>query len=91
MNVTVNTDASFSYTHKIGTWAFWMVSNLGRITGSGKFKNGCLDSNEAEMKAICNALTVITENPTLMASVKVIYVNTDSMSAIYVFTNDKKT
>lgn len=90
MNICVNTDASFNKKAQVGTWAYWIVSNSGRLHGSGALKKSCYDSTEAEMKAICNALTVITEKPELMAKAKTIFINTDSMNAIHIFTDDKK-
>jgi len=90
MNVTLNCDASFSNRYSMGTYAFWIVSNLGRITGSGPLRNRCNDSTEAEIKCILNALTMITMNFDLMVHVKAIYVNTDSLNAIHLLSGDEK-
>jgi ribonuclease HI len=90
MNVTINTDASFSNKHKVGTYAFWIVSNLGRITMAGPLNKQCTDSTDAEMKSILNALTAVSWNQELMAKAKTIYVNTDSMNAIHLFNDDKE-
>lgn len=89
MNVTINCDASFSKKHQVGSYAFWIVSNLGRMTMQGPFRRVCKDSTEAEMKCIINALTFMTQHKGLMDKAKVIHVNTDSMNAIHVFELDK--
>ncbi len=90
MNVTVNCDASFSNKYSVGTYAFWIVSNLGRITGSGPLRKRCVDSTDAEIKCILNALAMIAMNFDLMVHVKNIYVNTDSLNAIHLLSGDKE-
>lgn len=90
MNLTINCDASFSNKHNIGTYAFWIVSDLGRITGAGPLRKKCRDSNDAEMKCILNAIATVCNDPVLMMKVKIIHVNTDSMNSISVFTRDKQ-
>lgn len=90
MIVTITTDASFSFTHKIGTWATWITSNMGRIHKSGKFVKSCQDSTEAEMKCIINALFMISCDPELNKVGNRIIVNTDSTNAIYIFTRNKE-
>jgi len=90
MLVTVSTDASFSFKAKIGTFAFWITSNDGRIKHSGVLKGECHTSTEAEMKCICNALFSLAINEGLSRKTSKIIINTDSMNAIHVFTGDQK-
>jgi len=91
MNVTVTTDASFSKKYNFGSYAFWITSNLGRIQRSGVLRDSLADSSQAEMKAICNALFFIFKHQEeLYMKATNIYINTDSMNSIHLFTGDKK-
>ncbi len=87
MLVTINTDASFSNHFKIGTYAFWAVCNDFKITKSGVFRNKCRNPDDAEAKCIINALKVV-----LLAhsGVTRIIINTDSLNAIALLTNDRE-
>ena len=51
MNVTINTDASFNHHYKVGGYAFWITSELGRIRQSGTLKETS-DAQDAELKAL---------------------------------------
>lgn len=86
MLVTINTDASFHPIHKYGAYAFWAVCNEFKITKSGVFRGKCMNSHDAEAKCIINALRVV-----LFAhnGITKIIVNTDSLNAIALITNDK--
>jgi len=87
MIVTINTDASFHPKHKIGAYAFWIVSDAGRVMHSGAFKEQVNSSCSAEMRCIINALhTLIAQGWVLIDK---IVINTDSLNSIHVFTNDK--
>ena len=86
MLCTINTDASFSPNHKIGGYAFWAVSNAFKITKSGAFKKPVTDPTDAEIKCIINALMTVLHGCTGITKVTI---NTDSMNAIHVLTNDK--
>lgn len=93
MIITINTDASFNKKHQVGTYAFWITSNLGRIKRSGILHHASADSTQAEMKCICNALYFIATNKeatTAMKDATRVIVNTDSMNAIHLFTDNKR-
>lgn len=89
MNLTITSDASFSHKHEVGTYAFWASYNGGPYRTSGILRKKCKCPTEAEMKCILNALTWVTRNPSL-AGVTHIFVNTDSMNSIHLFTENKK-
>lgn len=90
MNCTITTDASFSNKYGVGTYAFWIISNLGRHTKSGVLRTTSASASQAEMKCICNALYFISQKKDVMEKVKRIFINTDSMNAIHLFTQDTK-
>lgn len=80
MNITINTDASFCPKTKVGGYAFWITSDLGRIKHSNIF-NGVLNNpSEAEMKCIINAVYFLSKKIDI-ANHNII-VNTDCTSAI---------
>lgn len=87
MIVTINTDASFHKEKRIGAYAFWAVSNEFKIQKSGVFKAKCKNSDDAEIKCILNALKVVLYAHTGITKV---IINTDSLNAIAIITNDKK-
>lgn len=88
MNLTITTDASFNKNHKVGTYAFWMSFDGGPFTWSGPLKGNITDSTEAEMMCICKALNVIAKDPVMSMKVKHIWINTDSLNAIWMFTGN---
>lgn len=90
MIITINTDASFSNKLKRGAYAFWIVSDKGRILKSGPIRDACHDSSDAEMRCIINALHVVSSDPELNKPRNMVIINTDSMNAIHIFTDDKK-
>lgn len=57
--VTINTDAGFYHEEKIGSFAYWIKGKELFLRGSGLFKTSCINSTDAEMKAILNALHVL--------------------------------
>lgn len=61
MLVTINTDASYNSHYKIGTFSFWIVSDAGRICKRGNLKGDVITSQEAEFKAVLNALHFLLE------------------------------
>lgn len=88
MNVTINTDASYNHEHKVGAFAFWIVSDQGKILQTGPLKQftDCLD---AEIQAIGNAFHALLASK--FTGVKCVYVNADSIPAIHqVFKNKVK-
>ena len=86
MIVTINTDAAYHSTHKIGGYAFWIVSDKGKICMSGVLKQQCKRSEIAEMRCILNAVFVVI-NQNYQGKINII-VNTDCLNAIHVFKND---
>lgn len=88
MIVTINTDASFSPTHKIGTYAFWIVCNEGKIAKSGVLKKSLTRPEQAEFKCILNALHVVV-NSNLKGVTKII-INTDCLNVIHLANKNKK-
>lgn len=88
MTATINTDASHSPIKKIGSYAFWIVMNNRRYMSSGLLRGKIEDSNEAELKAIANALHHLLVNIKPETITK-LYINTDSTTAIHLI-NEKK-
>jgi ribonuclease HI len=87
MLVTINTDASFDVNSKFGGYAFWITCDTFREKKSMWFKETCLDSDDSEARSILNAL-----HYTISKDIKIskIIVNTDSLNAIAILTNDKR-
>lgn len=81
MLVTINTDASCNHELKIGTFSFWMVCDQGRLFGAGQLKGEILQPNEAEFKAILNALHFLKDRSGWKGVSKVV-LNTDSQCCI---------
>ena len=79
MNITITTDASFMPNQKIGAYAFWISSQMGKYSEAKLFKTSVDSSHDAEFKCIINALHRVKG---LKLKVDKIYVNTDSMSCI---------
>lgn len=90
MIITINTDASFNLKAQVGTYAFSIVSNLGRIYGAGPIKKKVQDPTEAEMKCIVNALAMVKRNTQLVHKSNRIIINTDCLNAIHIFNQAKK-
>lgn len=90
MNVTINTDASFSNVNgkKYGGFACWIVCDLFTLKKSGPLKDP-ENPHEAEAKAIANALYLLTkrlpEQP-----IRTLYINTDSLHTINKIEKRKK-
>ena len=85
MLVTVNTDASFHPDSKHGAYAFWIVCDEFRLKRSDVFKTKCRNPDDAEARCIINALSALKNRPDIR-----IIVNTDSLNAIALLTNNKK-
>jgi len=86
--VTINTDASYHSEFKVGAYAFWIVSDMGRICMSGAFKERVKNPSEAEIQCILNAIHVFKKQR--IKDIYKIIVNTDSLNAIHIFKNDKQ-
>ena len=87
MIVTINTDASWHSGFKIGAFAFWIVSNQGRVLNSGALKTKCSNPTEAEIKCIINA--VFTLKKQKWTDITKVIINTDATNAIAILTNKK--
>lgn len=85
MTVTVNTDASVRL-GGFGGWAFWIVSEKGKIQSSGPINRRVHDSTCAELAAIANALHAIKKHKWPFRLEKV-YIKTDSKNAITALQN----
>jgi hypothetical protein len=57
--VTINTDAGFYPREKFGSYAYWIKGNGLFLRGSGVFRDKCKNPQEAELKAIINAVTML--------------------------------
>jgi ribonuclease HI len=86
--VTINTDASFSYSHNKGSYAFWVVSDYGKLCRYGALKGGTKTPTHGEFKCIVNALHCLFVY--LKWPVTKIIVNTDSMNSIHLLKNNKE-
>lgn len=81
LRVTINTDASWCPNTKLGAYSIWITSDLGRIRTCGTFKTLCESSNDAEIKAIENAIFVLSKK--IPKNIQcIVVINTDSMTAI---------
>ena len=88
MIVTVTTDASYCPNNSIGGYAFWISSEIGKVQYSGKFSGYLVDPNEAELKAIGNAIYFLLQADQFKRVEKVI-INTDSQTCIRLLTDPK--
>lgn len=79
MLVTINTDASYHPKHKVGAYAFWIVSNKGKIMNCGPLKEA-LNPQDCETKCIANALHTLLHSQ--WDGITRIVINTDSDSSI---------
>lgn len=89
MFITINTDASFSQKYKHGTYAFWIVSNKGKVTKSGSLRGITANPVCAEMKCIINALHYLHKHTDWLENKSKIVVNTDCLNAIHVFSGNR--
>ena len=87
MIVTINTDASYSKTHKIGTYAFWIICNQGKCAKSGVLKRKCHRPEEAEFQCIINAIHTLCKSK--ITGVKKIIINTDCLNVIHLIRGNK--
>jgi len=87
MIVTINTDASWHSGFKVGAFAFWMVSNEGKVLHSGALKGKCNNPTECEIKCIINA--IYTLNKQKWSGITRVIINTDATNAIAILNNDK--
>lgn len=90
MNATLTTDASYSKKYQVGTYAFWISCRGGPFKKSGFLRNNSADPSQAEMKCIINALAYLLKQKEVIERTKNIYINTDSLNAIHLFSGDAK-
>lgn len=88
MIVTINTDASFHPHFKVAAFAFWIVSNEGRISNSGSLRKKVHRPEQAEFKCIINAFHVLGKQG--YKNINKIIVNTDCLNVIHLINDDKK-
>ena len=87
MLVTINTDASYHPQHKVGAYAFWIISNQGRFLKAGAFKELIENSTQAEAQCIINAIYYFKKQD--WKEVTKIIINTDALNAIAIFKKTK--
>jgi ribonuclease HI len=78
MLITINTDASYRHDLKMGSYAFWIVCNQGKIMRSGPLKEA-KSPLESEMKCIANALHCLLHSN--ITDVHHIIINSDALHA----------
>jgi ribonuclease HI len=86
MIVTITTDASYSHRHKMGAFAFWIVSNQGRLCQSGPLRTGCTRPQIAEFRCIINAVHALGRLG--WKDITKVIINTDCMDVIHLVNND---
>lgn len=85
---TINTDASVDPKTGCSGYAFWVVSSSFKFRGYGKFKSPIFDSNEAEMKAVINAMHLLCERD--ISCIEAVVVNVDNSTARHVINGKVK-
>ena len=76
--ITINTDASFDCKHKVGGYAFYIISDVFKIKKSGMFKKQPSTAMEAEMMCMANALHTLLLQKEL-PSANLIIINSDCL------------
>jgi ribonuclease HI len=79
--ITINTDASYHPIHKVGGYAFYIISDLFKITKGGMFKKEPKNPEEAEMMCIGNAVATLLAQKEL-PKCKMIVLNCDAKFAM---------
>ena len=88
MIVTINTDAAYHSQHKVGAFAFWIVSDQGRICHCGPLRKKVSRPEQAEFKCILNAIYVLGRQE--YKNITKIIINTDCLNVIHLIRKDKK-
>lgn len=86
MLVTINTDASYAKFSQRGSYAFWITSNLGKITRYGVFKKKMNRPEVAEFMCIINAVYSLSISS--FTGVSKVIVNTDCLNVIHLLNGD---
>jgi ribonuclease HI len=76
--ITINTDASFHPKHRVGGYAFYLVSDFFRIQKGGMFKTKPWNPIDAEMMCMANALHTLLAQKELPEA-KWIIINSDCL------------
>lgn len=84
--VTINTDAAFHSEFKVGAFAFWIVSDMGRVIKSGSLRDKVNNATEAELKCILNAFYTLKQQK--WEGIYKVILNTDSLNSIYILKED---
>ena len=77
--ITITTDASFNHQHKVGGYAFRIVSDELRINHSGVFKSDLSNALEAELMCIANAIHTLVKSG---LKCNLVVINTDCQQGI---------
>jgi ribonuclease HI len=80
--LTINTDASFHPQLKLGGFAFYIKCDQFKIQAGGMFKKRFLNSKEAEMAAIGNALATVLAQKELPTNINWLIINCDCIPAM---------
>jgi len=88
MVVTINTDASFSRKHQVGSYAFWIKCDEFNIGKSGMLKKRVSKPQIAEFRCIINSLHTLFTTKTV-DRIGFIVVNTDCLDVIHLINDDK--
>jgi len=88
MIVTINTDASFSAKHKVGSFAFWIVCDQGKIAKSGILRRKVGKPDIAEFRCVINALHVLI-NSDFTGITRIIF-NTDCLNVCHLMQGNKR-
>lgn len=81
LNITINTDAGFYPLDKVGSYAYWIVSDGLLLKGSGLFKDNCKSATQAETRSMCNAVAILLKANFDFTNVKNVYFNRDNIHA----------
>lgn len=81
--ITINTDASYHPTKKVGGFAFWIKSDTFKLIGHGPFKKEPENAIHAEIMCIGNALgALLFEKKINIPQAEFLIINTDCKEAI---------
>jgi len=89
MNVTINTDASFSRKLERGAYAFWIVCDEFKLTKHGLLRKKIVRPEIAELMCIINAVFLLSQQKT-GKKIRKIFINTDCLNVIHTYKNDNE-
>ena len=88
MITTITTDASYSWSLHRGSYAFWIVSNSGKIAKAGMLKQKVTRAEQCEFMCIINALHVLSTQD--WGKTTKIIINTDCLNVIHLVKRNKE-